>query len=110
MTDQLSIDIGRVLRDVGMARTIEAEPEQWLAQALRELRRFSRMPEWAEFKMENFRYWYAAEGFPPPHDSHVWGAFTNLAAREGVIRFTGKFTASASAKTHGHDVKVWTAA
>ena len=100
----------RELAEAGMAQTLEAEPDTWLAQAIAHLRRFAALPEWPRFKMEDFRAWYMQSGFPEPHDHHVWGAFTNRAVRAGAIKFTGDFAASVSPKTHGHHVKVWRAA
>lgn len=110
MSEQLAIDVGAALRDVGMARTLEAEQDEWMAKALRALAAFARRPEWRRFKTEDFRAWYLAEGYPPPHDHHVWGALTNMAARERVIRFTNTYAPTVSPRTHAHPVKVWEAA
>lgn len=98
--------LARDLGEQGMARTLEAEREEWIAAALANLRIFAALPEWAEFKMEAFRAWWAES----PHDAHCWGAITNRAARAGIIRWTGKFAHSVSPRTHGHHVKVWRAA
>lgn len=107
--NQLAIDVGAALRDVGIARTMEAEGETWMLRALDELRRFSSDPSWSEFKTEDFRVWLA--GFlPPPHSSNVWGALTRRACLEGIIRWTGKYAPSVSPKTHAHPVKVWATA
>jgi hypothetical protein len=103
---QMSIPIGEVLRDVGMARTLDAEPQTWLTNALEALRLFASRPEWSTFKLEDFRAWYAVQ----PHDAHVWGAFTTKACKAGVIRWTGRYANSVSPKTHAHPVKVWEAA
>jgi hypothetical protein len=100
---------GRALAELGMAQTIEVETDDWIANAVAALRRFARIPGWHEFKTEDFRAWYLDSGLPAPHDHHLWGALTNRAAREGVIRFTGRYAPSVSPKTHGHPVKVWTA-
>jgi hypothetical protein len=107
--EQLTIEheIGRRLAEEGMARTLEAEPEEWFAAALEALRRFAAMPSWSEFKMEAFRAWYVTTGGVPPHDHHVWGAFTNRACKAGIIAFTGRYAPSISPRTHGHPVKVW---
>lgn len=106
MSEQLSIDVGSLLRDVGMARTLEAESDSWLDRAMRELRIFSRLPEWSSFKTEDFRAWLL-DRMAPPHDHHVWGALTNRACRERVIRWTGRHVQSVSPRTHGHYVKLW---
>ena len=101
---------GRQLGEAGMAKTLEAEREEWIATALQALDRFSRLIGYEEFKTEDFRWWCASNRMPPPHNHHVWGALTNRACKDGIIRFTGKFAPSASPKTHGHNVKVWTRA
>lgn len=109
MTVQYEIDVGAALRDVGMARALEVEPEGWLDGAMGALKRFAALPEWREFKTEDFRAWFIGEGYDQPHDHHVWGALTNRAVKAGVIRFTGRYATSVSPKTHAHPVKVWTA-
>lgn len=96
---QLSLD----LKERGMALTLEAEREEWIAHALFALRHFSRR---GEFKTEDFRAWYKQE----PHNHHVWGALTNQACKDGIIAWTGRYEPSTSPKTHGHPVKVWRAA
>lgn len=108
--EQLTIDHAIRLAEQGMAQTLDAEPEGWLEAAVSAMRQFVRLPGWHHFKSEDFRAWYLERGFPPPHDHHVWGALTNRASRAGVIRFTGRYAASISPKTHGHPVKVWEAA
>lgn len=108
--NQLAIDYSRSLGEAGMARALEAERDAWIVQALVALRRFSLLPAWREFKTEDFRAWYVEQGLPEPHDHHVWGALTNLAANDGLIRFTGNYRLAVSPKTHGHPVKVWAAA
>lgn len=114
MTDQLAIDFtrptGRDLGEEGMRRTLEAEREDWIDHAIERLRQFAAFPGYREFKTEDFRWWLIAGGTKPPHNHHVWGALTNRACKAGVIRFTGKFLPSKSPATHGHPVKVWTAA
>jgi hypothetical protein len=108
--EQLAIDTGSILRDVGMARTLDAEPETWIEGALAALAVFASLPEWSTFKTEDFRAWYLDQGYPQPHDAHVWGALTNRASRDRVIRFTGSYAPTVSPRTHAHPVKVWTAA
>jgi len=106
VSDQLAIPVGELLRDVGMARTLDAEPQAWIDRALDELRIFAALPEWRTFKTEDFRAWLAGR-MPPPHDHHVWGGFTARACKAGVIRWTGRYAASVSPKTHAHPVKLW---
>jgi hypothetical protein len=101
---------GRQLGEAGMAKTLEAEREEWIVKALQALDRFARLSGYEEFKTEDFRWWCASSRIPAPHDHHVWGALTNRACKAGIIRFTGKYLPSASPKTHGHPVKVWTRA
>lgn len=109
MNEQLSIfdaTRGRDLGDAGMARTLEAEREEWIVNAIASLGFFARAC--SPFRVEEFRAWYTARGHVA-HDHHVWGALANRAAREGVISFTGRYAPSTSPRTHGHPVKVWTA-
>lgn len=111
VSEQFAIDFtSRELANRGMAQTLEVERDEWLGNAIQALRRFAALPEWHEFKTEDFRAWYIAQGFAAPHDHHVWGALTNRACKAGVIRFTNKFAASVSPKTHAHPVKVWSRA
>lgn len=106
---QAEINVGAILRDVGIAQTLEVESDAWLDRALDELRRFAAMPEWREFKAEDFRAWLMNR-MPAPHTHKVWGGFTSRAARAGIIRWTGRYAQSVSPKTHAHPVKVWEAA
>lgn len=103
--EQLAIDLtARSLGEMGMQRTLEAERDEWVQSALAAMVTFA--DGCAEFKTEDFRAWYAHRA-SQPHDHHVWGAITNMACRAGTIRWTGRFAASVSAKTHGHPVRVW---
>lgn len=99
--------LARDLAEAGMARTLEAERESWVVDAIAAMRFFA--SGCSPFRMEEFRAWYAARGHRP-HAHQVWGALANRAAREGAIRFTGRYAASTSPKTHGHPVRVWEAA
>lgn len=91
------------LRDEGMAQTLQAERNDWIEWALVSLAIFARR---GPFRTEEFRDWYKAT----PHDHHVWGAFTHLACKRGIIPWTGRYVPSESPKTHGHPVKQWEAA
>lgn len=102
--------LGRELAERGMAQTLEAERESWIEGVVAALRIFAALPEWREFKVEDFRAWYLAEKLPQPHDHHCWGAITNRASSANVIRFTGRYTTSVSPKTRGHYVRIWTGA
>lgn len=120
MSEQLTMDLtppparkrrtGRELAEDGMARTLEAEREAWIAAALVALRSFTTLAGWSEFKTEDFRAWALQNGLGEPHDHHVWGALTNMATRQNIIRWTKRYAPSVSPKTHGHPVKVWTRA
>jgi len=106
MSEQFGIAFptARQLAEMGMAKTLEAEREEWITGALDALKRFASLPEWETFKLEDFRAWWPHS----PHDHHVYGAFTNRACKAGIIRFTGNFARSVSPRTHGHYVKIWT--
>lgn len=110
--EQLTIDhaIGRRLAEEGMAQSLRGENDAWIDGAINALRAFASLPAWPTFKLEDFRAWYIEQGYQPPHDHHCWGAIGSKAARAGVITFTGKYAPTVSPKTHGHPVKVWTAA
>jgi hypothetical protein len=107
MSLQAALDFSRDLAEQGMAQTLEAETAEWLAEALEALQVFASKPEWSEFKLEDFRYWWLLNGGTEPHTHHVFGALTNKAQRLGIIKFSGKFAPSVSPKTHGHWVRVW---
>lgn len=102
----MEMTLSRELGERGMAQTLAAERREWIAGALRALKHFGMLEGWREFKMEDFRAWYEPQ-VGGPHSHHCWGALTNRARREGIVAFTGKYAASVSPKTHGHDVKVW---
>jgi|SRR6185369_2384383 len=104
------LPLGRQLAEAGMAQTLEAEGETWVAKALQQLQRFAKLPGWGEFRAEDFRAWYLAQGLPEPHDHHVWGAFMTRASKAHVVRFTGRYGPSVSPKTRGHYVRIWTLA
>ena len=99
--NQLGLD----LRDRGMARTLEAERDEWINEALGQLARYAAFH--SIFKTEDFREACERAGVENPHDHHVWGALTNLASRRGLIQWTGQYVPSESPKTHGHPVKLW---
>lgn len=108
MSEQTGFDFtSRELADRGMQRALDAEREEWLLRALEALRRFAALPEWSDFKMEDFRAWCGSQGIAAPHSHKVWGALTHRACRAGVIRFTDRYAASVSPKTHAHPVKIW---
>ena len=96
---------GLDLAEEGMQRTLDAERELWISDAMEALERYSRLPGRHEFTTEAFRAWFNR----PPHSPKVWGALTNRACKAGVIEWTGKYIHSVSPKTHGHPVKVWRA-
>lgn len=98
---------GLQLAQQGMQLTLEREREEWILAALEGLRTFASLPGWSEFKLEDFRAWWLAEGNPEPHDHHVFGALTSKASKAGIIEWTGRFATSVSPKTHGHPVRVW---
>jgi hypothetical protein len=104
------VTLSRALGEQGMQRTLEAEREEWVSEALQALQAFAKLPGWQTFKTEDFRYWWLSHGGSEPHAHHCWGAVTNVAAKKGLIRWTGKYVPSVSPKTHGHPVKQWSVA
>lgn len=110
MMEQLTIEhaiAARELAEQGMARTLQAQGDDWIEMALDAMKRFIAQPGYQEFKTEDFRWWCASQGIVP-HSHHVWGALTNTAQRRGIIEFA-RMVKSASPKTHGHRVIVWKA-
>lgn len=103
---QRLVETGSQLAQEGMQRTLEAEREEWIANALKWLQTFGGMPGWREFKTEDFRAWWLLS-FPAPHSHHCWGALTNYACKLGVLEWTLRYAPSVSPRTHGHPVKVW---
>ena len=98
MDAQLGLD----LRDQGMVRTLAAEREEWLENAIVALRSFaSHCPK--GFTIEEFRAAFRHE----PHSHKVWGALTTVAAKRGVIVATGQYRKAKSPGTHAHPVMVW---
>lgn len=105
--DQIAIDFSRALGEQGMAQTLAAERAEWIADALAALRIFGAQPGWHRFKVEDFRIWWLGNGGSEPHDHHCWGAITNEAKKQGIIRGTRDFLPSVSPATRGHYVRVW---
>jgi hypothetical protein len=99
--------LGHALAEQGMARTLAAEHERWIHDAIDALQRFGHLPGWHQFKAEDFRIWWLGNGGSEPHDHHCWGAITSRACRAGLIRFTGRFAPSVSPATRGHYVRIW---
>lgn len=106
MTGQLALNLeeGRRRKRVGMA--LAASPNtQWMIEALFDLKSFA--VERGEFVMESFRARRRLLHKPEPTSPNAWGAFTQMALKAGVIKWTGRYTQAASVKTRAHPVKVW---
>ena len=111
MPEQMIMEYsGQSLRAIGEAQALDHADRVhpgWIIDALSSLREYcytiKRRGE-CEFVMENFRRDHPLISPPSPN---AWGAFTNVAARLGIIRFTGKYRPAKSERTHGHVVKVW---
>jgi hypothetical protein len=102
---QLSIDLGKRLKQSGQSATLQAEADEWKRNAMLALRVYA--AKHRRFTCESFRYDYLSAGGPQPHVHKVWGAMFTAAARAGYIEHTGEYRKAASPETHGHPVAVW---
>jgi hypothetical protein len=95
---------GKLLRDEGMAATLQAEREE-IKQGIVAFANVYATQN-PLFKIEDMRAAYIAQGGTEPHASKVWGAITNKLIRARVMAYE-KHVASVSPKTHGHRVPLY---
>ena len=98
---------GSALKEIGMQRALDHAGESWTEETMQALREFcARLKSEGihTLMMEDFRC-TRYKALPP--SSNAWGAFTSIAARRGIIRFSGDYRPTKSPKTHGHPAKVW---
>jgi hypothetical protein len=102
--------IGAALKREGQKRALDAAGSEWTDKTLRLFSDWLAVRKAAmqsTFRFEEFREFCERQQWSSPSSHHVWGSLPALAARRGLIRFTGRYEAARSPKTHGHDVKVW---
>lgn len=99
---------GELLKQVGQQRAADRAGSAWVELALAHLRKFCRHRS-SPFRWEEFRAAATADGLPDSPSHKVWGALPQMATREGIVRFTGRFEAARSPATHGHPVRVYEA-
>lgn len=104
--------IGVALKRAGQRRALESAGNPWVEKTLALLkdwcavRKASLQPR---FWFEEFRAFCERQHWSAPATHHVWGSLPALAARRGVIRFTGEYTPAESPRTRSHPVKLWMA-
>ena len=103
---------GRELKELALADLTARVRAGWILDAVSLLRTFC---GWRielgtdEFRMEEFREWAAREGLGRPRTHHLWGTLPTIAAKQGLIVWTGRFEPAHSPATHNHPVRVWRA-
>jgi len=101
---------GPALRDRGMQRAVDNAEQvspRWTIETIGALKLFCedmKAEGTRTFVMENFR---ATQYKRKPASPNVWGSISLIAARLGIIRWTGEYRNAKSPKTHAHPVKVW---
>lgn len=101
---------GVLLRDRGQ-RTAREHTEEitpgWVERTIKALETFCadlRAKGHSEFVMEDFR---ATRMNDIPASVNAWGSIPVIAARRGIIRFTGAYQNAKHEKAHARAVKVW---
>jgi hypothetical protein len=106
----LDAKAGRAAKDKGQADALAGAGLTWTDAVIYSLRLFIRyrVRPGGEFLFESFRDYYTSGGRGPlPKSPNAWGAIPRIAARKGLIVWTGKYAPAKSIKTHAHPVKVW---
>lgn len=106
-----TLNVGQQLKLAGQGAALAnaGAGSDWKGDALFALRLFlSLKGDDDTFAMEDFRRWaidgrYLAE----PAHHNAWGAIPRVAAAQGMCVWTGDFRPAASAKTHGHPVRLY---
>jgi hypothetical protein len=115
---QLNLEEGRRRKRDGQKLALEAAGPTWTELAMGALKIFlaTRLDDFGEFRFEQFRLFCSGDlsslhsiNLPPPKSSAAWGALPRIAQARGLIRFTGRYEAARSPKTHAHPVKIWAA-
>jgi hypothetical protein len=108
MSEQLSIDFARQLRDRGMERAVdhaEREVAGWKDAALEYVRLYALIH--AEFICEDVRGFADRRGFAPPPDGRAWGAVMMRAAKRGLVTKTDRVACAKDPKVHMNPSTVW---
>lgn len=101
MTEQLPID-WQARRDQGIASSLnhaEQDVPGWGEQVLAYVKRFAGFMacEMGDaWTMEDCRCWSHNLGLPAPEELRSWGAVTQKAIRQGIIKPTGQYAPAAS--------------
>lgn len=105
---QLAFDLGAALKREGQQAVLDGAGG-WATRARNALRRFlATLAADAVFAMEDFRAWATVDDMlDSPSHHNAWGAFTNLAIRDGLIEPTGTTRRAVSARTHAHPVGLY---
>jgi hypothetical protein len=78
----------------------------WSDQAMNLLLSFSARQR-KEFTMEDFRNYASMRYLPEPHHDNCWGALFNVAAKQFVIKPSGKFTPAKRPQAHSRLIRTW---
>jgi len=103
---------GAQLKEHGQQLAIWNAGANWLEQTLDNLKAFCKVRKdigRPEFRAEELRQIAAERGWPMPPSPNAWGAIPAIAARRGIIKFTGRYENAQSPRTRSHPVKVWEA-
>jgi hypothetical protein len=98
---------GELLKQEGIARTIEKEREEWIALYHREFSFFLQEQGDRPFLCGDFHEWFHARGNPASHHPNMWGALWHGLATSGVIRQTGVYRKATRALSHARVCAEW---
>lgn len=112
---QLTLDMTRSenLKDAGMHQVLEHEETMtpgWTADTIDDLRKFCtelKKTDDHTFCLEEFRVTRRSE--QQPANPNCWGSIPQIAAKRGIIRFTGRYRNSGLLSAHARSVKIWQA-
>jgi hypothetical protein len=106
MTGQESLELGRTLRDVGIAQAEEAVAggrwRPWARVALGTLASTGR-----PFNADHLEQMREKDGAPEPESRMAVGGLFNAAARAGVIERTGQWVQMTSPGAHARMTALW---
>ena len=95
---------GKRLRDVGIESVLHHACLSWKDDAIAVLRRLAMSRE--HFTSDDLHRACEVRGIGPSHPNS-WGAICAVAAKQGVIAFTGRYRQSRRPSAHARMLRIW---
>lgn len=101
-------------RDAGQQLSILRSGPEWVEAAMFALRRYidcrRRTQAGDEFTFEQFRTWSVEMGLlDEPASLNSWGMLPRIAARRGIVEYTGRVREARRPASHARMIRIWRA-